>query len=874
MKFSCLEGTSRVQRGLRRALMVGSIVFVAACGGGGDDAAPDAVADGLADTLAADIELDARLSRGGVEYFPLGSNDQWVYRAADESLVKFKVTGRERVGAFNTTIVSHNVPGFDPFEQARFVVEGHVVRQVPGPEASAILQALGPLDVMRFPLTPGQRFVQIDRTVDSGVDIDGDGRTDALRIHSVVTMVGFDITRVEAALFPRTAHLRTQIEQTITASSSGVSSTLSATLDDWYAPGVGLVRSRALYREGDFVQSGSQSLLAYRVGGRRSDLLAPVVTAQDPAPRSLHGSRTVVNVDFNEPLDSDALTPTSLTVVNARGVNVPGAIALVNNRLSFQPANTWPSGTYTVQLRDGLVDFTGNALRPRSWTFNVEAEAPTAVSLSPASGAQDVSLAPTLRAQFSEALAPASVPGNVRLVDLATNTDVPVTVSLANARTVVIQPQARLQRGMRYVVQFSSAMTDLRGNPVLMNQPWSFSTDPGMFSYPSLVSPQWAPEAVAIGDVNNDGLDDVVMTTYFSFDPANDFKLVVYLQRADGTLAEPVRYANAGSYGCKSNSLAIADLDGDGRKDIAIGQGGCGVEIFLQRTDGTLASGNWLPSANSHRVRAVDVTGDGLADIVGAGADTREVSVWTQVGGRISLPAVYAVEHTGGGDLDVGDLNGDGRPDIVVTSPTGEATRSIGVLLQQPDGRFAAPTYLGVDGTSPARGARIGDLNGDGRRDLVVSWGGSAPAALSVFYQRADGTLAPPVSRASLDYPGALAVADLNGDGRLDVVVAHDGWRSVGVYLQGVDGVLGEEERYEGTDGSGNLQGVAVGDVNGDGRPDIAQAGLSLMVNRGAPSSAPAMNGRLQTATSSTPLRWWTGVAGRAVPAPAKNTAR
>jgi hypothetical protein len=867
-----LKGTRRVQRCLTSGLL-GLVVLLSACGGGGGDdaAAPDDGSRGSAglagDDAEAGVGIDGLRVGAGPEFFPLNVGDHWVYRTADEGLLKFSVTGRERVDNVDTTIVSHNVPGFGVFERVHFAANGRALRQVPGPDASPLMRAIGPLDVMHFPLVRGDRFVQVDTTVDSGVDVDGDGRTDPLTVRSVVTMVGFEFTRVEAGVYPRTAHLRTEIVQTLAGTAGGAPSTLTATLDDWYAPGVGLVRSRGLYREGEAVQNTSQTLLAYRLSGRRSDYQPPRITDTDPAPDSVHGSRTIVTVDFSEPLDADSFVDGAVSIVDADGRPVFGYFYLdaAGTRLSFYPSLPWPTGRYTVHVQGAtLRDLAGNALRARSWSFEIEGDAPTVVSFSPARDADDVALDVVLRAQFSEALDSRSVQGNVRLLDDAGD-EVAATVSLVDPVTITIRPLAPLQRAMRYHVQFG-ALTDLLGNPVLSNQPWSFRTDPGAFSYPTLISPHWAPEAVAVGDVNGDGLDDVVMSTYFSFDPDNDFKLVVYLQRADGTLAEPVRHANASHYQCKAGSLAIADLDGDGRKDVAIGESGCGIEIFIQQADGTLASGNWLPSTESHRVRAADVNGDGLADIVGTGSDSGQVSVWYQVGGRISLPSVYPVELIGGGDLDVGDLNGDGRPDIAVSSLGASPARSIGLLYQQADGRYAAPVYLGVDASWGARGLAIGDLNGDGRKDLALSWGGSAPAAVSVFPQRADGTLGPITSLASSDYPGAIEIADLNSDGRLDVVVAHDGWGNVGVYLQGSNGSLQAEQRYTGTDGSANLQGLALGDLNGDGRVDIAQAGLSVLYGRESRSAAAAMSTRMK-AGGAQPLRWWSGVAGRAVPA-------
>jgi hypothetical protein len=73
------------------------------------------------------------------------------------------------------------------------------------------------------------------------------------------------------------------------------------------------------------------------------------------------------------------------------------------------------------------------------------------------------------------------------------------------------------------------------------------------------------PDAVAIGDVTGDGRNDVVMTTHFYFDDANDYKLWVFAGRADGELAAPVQYATAATYTNGPDSVAIGDITGDGR---------------------------------------------------------------------------------------------------------------------------------------------------------------------------------------------------------------------------------------------------------------------------------------------------------------------
>ena len=104
----------------------------------------------------------------------------------------------------------------------------------------------------------------------------------------------------------------------------------------------------------------------------------------------------------------------------------------------------------------------------------------------------------------------------------------------------------------------------------------------GMFApYQAYPVGSW-PEAVAIGDVTGDGRADVVMTTSYNFDPANDFRLWVFAQAADGSLMPPVSYATGSTYTDRAESVAIGDMTGDGRADVVLGIGGLGVQIFPQ----------------------------------------------------------------------------------------------------------------------------------------------------------------------------------------------------------------------------------------------------------------------------------------------------
>ena len=97
--------------------------------------------------------------------------------------------------------------------------------------------------------------------------------------------------------------------------------------------------------------------------------------------------------------------------------------------------------------------------------------------------------------------------------------------------------------------------------------------------YQAFVTGSW-PEAVAIGDVTGDGRADVVMTTGFYFDSANDYRVWVFAQTGAGTLATPVAYPTGST--ATPQSVQVGDVTGDGRKDVVVGLDGLGVQLYPQ----------------------------------------------------------------------------------------------------------------------------------------------------------------------------------------------------------------------------------------------------------------------------------------------------
>jgi hypothetical protein len=214
----------------------------------------------------------------------------------------------------------------------------------------------------------------------------------------------------------------------------------------------------------------------------------------------------------------------------------------------------------------------------------------------------------------------------------------------------------------------------------------------------------------------------------------------------------------------------------------------------------------------------------------------------------------------------VGDLNGDGKPDLVVTdacpvtNPTcGEAGFPtshgvVAVLLGNGDGTFQPAVNFNSGGGYPSSVA-LADLNGDGKLDLIVanecSPGECAYSLVSVLLGNGDGTFQPPVNYRSGGFEesdddvaqSSVAVGDVNGDGKLDLVVENQcafstsnycGNGTVGVLLGNGDGSFRPAVVYD--SGGDWPYSVALADLNGDGRLDIAVANCGPIDSNGCGS--------------------------------------
>ncbi len=452
--------------------------------------------------------------------------------------------------------------------------------------------------------------------------------------------------------------------------------------------------------------------------------------------------------------------------------------------------------------------------------------------------------------------------------------------------TIFLTHKAIATQALLLLLVFTTFRASAQVNPVNFQPQQKFGTDK-------------SPIAPVIADIDGDGKNDIIVANF------NALSISVYFNTSTpGISFGAASFADKVDFPCGLLPVffAVGDLNKDGKPDIIVANAGS-YELTIFRnvaTAGTINSSSLvretsLPSDIGTRSLVIaDFDGDGFNDVAAVSTSTSQLSIYKSMGspgGTITLNKLFPVA-TGTTPFGVAaaDFNGDGKTDIAVANYD---NNNVSVYLNNSFGpliSFTSRINFSAGGIAP-QAIATADFDADGHPDLAVLnktsnhvaiLRNNGMASFSVLATLPVGTS-----------PSALAIGDLNGDGKPDLVATNFGNDSISILLNTSTGTTISFETKKDFATGNNPWGASIGDVDGDGSPDIAVANysddtdertISVLRSSASAPTVQASNVRFSNTTNSTTTVSWTNGNGSkrvvfmrslntfAYPSPADNT--
>jgi hypothetical protein len=291
----------------------------------------------------------------------------------------------------------------------------------------------------------------------------------------------------------------------------------------------------------------------------------------------------------------------------------------------------------------------------------------------------------------------------------------------------------------------------------------------GLFAEPTHYPAGDTPSTVAAADFRGDGRPSLVVANFYS-------NKATLLSNQGGMFVPAGDILVDPSPKAAPSRVVASDVNGDGKLDLVfavVTVDGSRIDVLMNNGDDSFAAPAAYPDGKTaYEVVARDLNGDGKPDLVATDFDGDVVQVFPNKGdGTFAAPAAYATGHQPQ-SLAVADLNGDGRPDLVVSNVQSDPSSDVSVFLQQDGGAFAQAAGYPAGGAN--RGVAVADLDADGLPDIAVARNTVKANDLAILRGREKGTFGPPVYTTLAHDALAVAAADLDADGLLDLTVASD----------------------------------------------------------------------------------------------------
>ncbi len=330
---------------------------------------------------------------------------------------------------------------------------------------------------------------------------------------------------------------------------------------------------------------------------------------------------------------------------------------------------------------------------------------------------------------------------------------------------------------------------------------------------------------VVVADFNEDGFPDVVVN--------GATQLLVFLGHGDGSFTQSSAVAKVDE---RTGWMVTGDFSHDGHMDVAI-MSDVGQEILTGHGDGTFAYrtiyGNEGDTTQyPEGMATADLNNDGYQDLVTVNPGGSTSVMMGKPGATFNAELINNLGPFQNVATLAGDFNGDGIPDVAVLN---SAYGTVGLMLGQANGQPPKPQTVRYKTGTLGSAFAVGDVNGDGKLDLLVesTYVNAGYPAFGLLLGNGDGTFQAPRTMSNMCSSGGnlVVLADMNGDGRLDVVT------ECGVSLGNGDGTFQDPIVFCSSFTCGIGQKFAIGDFNGDGKLDYAfvsdQEPMSVYVHLG-----------------------------------------
>jgi hypothetical protein len=292
--------------------------------------------------------------------------------------------------------------------------------------------------------------------------------------------------------------------------------------------------------------------------------------------------------------------------------------------------------------------------------------------------------------------------------------------------------------------------------------------------------------------------------------------------------------------GSIEKGIAIADINGDGKPDVIVANyAGPWLSVYTNQGNGNLVLSSKISVISPTAVVASDVNGDGKMDLICGNAGPDSLTILTNVGNATfvtaSTPAVGHFPY----DLIAADVNNDGKTDLITDNYSGSSAATLSVLTNDGTGKFVLACSPAVSAPYSVAAA---DVNEDGKMDLICAGVGY----VNVLTNRGGSQFGFSSAPYSPGAPQKVVTADVNGDGHIDLITANVIGDTVSILTNNGSGhfVLASSPSVP-----GGPHSLAVADLNGDGWMDLVvgttygnvytDTGLTVLTNDGAGNFAP-----------------------------------